>query len=98
VSPTYNYAKHNAKVQRANAMRGKRRVKVRPLKFHILRVTEEDVQGSTEIKEYYFIYLQQGQQWRGSVYAKDELDAWLEAKEDLRAGNQYLGRWYMLSK
>ena len=89
-------ARHNARVEARYKMSGKRRVKIRPLKAHVLRVwLNEDLSyvGSA-YKSFNFTYLQQGKQWRNDVYATDELDAWRKAKAELKAGNCYLGRRY----
>lgn len=79
--------------QRMNHRRG---VRVRPLKFYILRVWADEDQYVAQdgTQDYNVVYLQGGEQWRGGVYAKDELSAWVEAKKELRAGNMYLGRHY----
>ena len=89
-------ARHNARVEARYKMSGKRRVKIRPLKFHVLRVwlDETVVFINPSYKSFSFTYLQRGRQWRDDVYATDELDAWRKAKADLKAGNCYLGRRY----
>lgn len=89
-------AKHSAKVNARIKMSAKKGVKIRPLKFHVLRVwvDESCYTHNPNYKSFNFSYLQQGKQWLGDVYAADELDAWRKAKAELRAGNCYLGKFY----
>ena len=92
----FNWQKHNAKIEARRRMRGTKQVTLRPLKAYVLRVWLEpsDYYPTHGDRSFEFTYIQQGRQWRGSLWAKDELAAYIEAKKGLRMNDFYLGRSY----
>ena len=77
-------------------MRGKKAVRIRPLKAYVLRIVADPflIAYTGNYNLYHVIYLQHGRQWSNSVYATDELDAWRKAKVALNNGDIYRGRNY----